>query len=71
MRQSKLVGPEFDVIICGGGSAGTAAYSAAKAGARTLRLERLVRVREIDVGLVQEQLLRQRAILPLERAVTQ
>ena len=42
MRRSKLDNLNFDVIVCGGGSAGTAAaYGAAKAGARTLLLERL------------------------------
>ena len=42
MLRSKLDGREFDVIVCGGGSAGTAAAcSAAKAGANTLLLERL------------------------------
>ncbi|HEY3839095.1 MAG TPA: FAD-dependent oxidoreductase [Bryobacteraceae bacterium] len=42
MQRSKLDGREYDVIVCGGGSAGTAAaYGAAKAGARTLLVERL------------------------------
>lgn len=42
MLRSKLDGAQFDVIVCGGGSAGTAAaYGAAKAGARTLLVERL------------------------------
>jgi hypothetical protein len=42
VRPSKLNQREFDVIVCGGGSAGTAAaYGAARAGARTLLLERL------------------------------
>lgn len=41
MRFSKLDGKHYDVIVCGGGSAGTAAaYGAAKAGASTLLLER-------------------------------
>src|SRR6476660_8694694 len=42
MRRSKLDGRIFDVVVCGGGSAGmAAAYGAAKAGARTALLERL------------------------------
>ncbi len=42
MKRSKLDGREFDVIVCGGGSAGVAAAcAAAKAGARTALLERL------------------------------
>ena len=42
MRRSKLDGQDFDVIVCGGGSAGmAAAYAAAQAGARTVLLEKL------------------------------
>ncbi len=42
MRRSKLDGHVYDVIVCGGGSAGVAAaYGAARAGARTALLERL------------------------------
>jgi hypothetical protein len=42
MQRSKLDGRDYDVIVCGGGSAGAAAaYGAAKAGARTALLERL------------------------------
>lgn len=41
MKISKLNGAQYDVIVCGAGSAGTAAaYAAAKAGASTLLLER-------------------------------
>ncbi len=41
MKLSKLNGTRYDVIVCGAGSAGTAAaYAAAKAGASTLLLER-------------------------------
>jgi len=41
MKLSKLNGSRYDVIVCGAGSAGTAAaYAAAKAGASTLLLER-------------------------------
>lgn len=42
MRRSKLDGNEFDVIVCGGGSAGVAAaYAAARSGATTALIERL------------------------------
>lgn len=41
MKISKLNGAQYDVVVCGAGSAGTAAaYAAAKAGASTLLLER-------------------------------
>jgi len=41
MKLSKLDGRCYDVVVCGGGSAGTAAaYGAARAGASTLLLER-------------------------------
>lgn len=41
MKLSKLNGTHYDVVVCGAGSAGTAAaYAAAKAGASTLLLER-------------------------------
>lgn len=41
MKISKLNGTQYDVVVCGAGSAGTAAaYAAAKAGASTLLLER-------------------------------
>ncbi len=41
MKRSKLDNTSYDVIVCGAGSAGTAAaYGAARAGAKTLLLER-------------------------------
>jgi hypothetical protein len=42
MKRSRLDGQQYDVIVCGAGSAGIAgAYAAALTGARTLLLERL------------------------------
>jgi hypothetical protein len=42
MRRSRYDGKSYDVIVCGGGSAGIAAsYGAARCGARTLLVERL------------------------------